>query len=80
MLPARPSTIASAARASSRSSSIVAAAMTRALSRVKIPEWQAARVPGKLVSNAAASARASAASTDDTASAALISRPTNSPH
>ena len=77
--PARSRTMASAARASAGSSSMVAAAMISALSWVRTPDRNAARVPGKLISSARP-AITSSASPDDRASAAPSSRHTNSSH
>ncbi len=54
-VPARSSTMASAARASAGSSSAVASAMIIALRRLRIPDRNAALVPGRLTSSSWAS-------------------------
>ncbi len=78
--PARPSTIASAARASPGSSSAVAAAMICALSSRTIPSRSVARVPGSLASRAAARVSRSSARPRCSASAYASSSAVNSAH
>ncbi len=76
--PARPSTMASAARASPGSRNAVAAAMIAALSRFTIPARNAALVPGRFTSRYQATSSISPASRPDTPRTAPSSRPVNS--
>ena len=76
--PARPSTMASAARASAGSSSTVAAAMIIALRWLRIPARNAALVPGRLTSSSWASDTMSPAAARDSPSTEASSCGTNS--
>ena len=77
-VPARPSTFASAARASCGSSSTVAPAMIIALRRLTIPDRNAALVPGRLTSSSWASDTMSPAAARDSPSTEASSCATNS--
>jgi len=76
--PARPSTIASATRASAGSSTAVAPAMIIALRRLRIPARNAALVPGRLISSSWASDTMSPAAVRVSPSAAASSCAANS--
>ena len=76
--PARPTTMASAARAWPGSHNPVAAAMIPAFSRFTTPDKNAALVPGKPTSRSAATPSISSAAPDPMPSAGPSSRPANS--